>query len=228
MAKSIKFGDPRALAETAIAKDAVINGREFKVGDVVRLSAYTNISGQQAMMTLPSMAELMYYQANHDLQKASRMKNKSIKTATTNGSVFLADEESFYIYIQLTSMGILGLYSALESMVFELYIRKYKDNPVKIDGKELSHTEFTNKGFSSKLSKIASQLSGKNNIYGTELMNYANEIKELRVIIQHWDIERRDDYFLNLPDTHPITKFVNIDPASLSEKTRQILDHYKL
>lgn len=228
MAKSIKFGDPRALAESTIAKDAVIEGREINVGDVVRLSAYSNISGQQVMMTLPSMAELIFHQSNHALQKAGRIKNKSIKISTINGRPILADEECFYIYIQLTSIGILGLYSALESMVFELYIRKYKNNPVIIGGKELSHNEFTSKGFDSKISTIASQLSGKSNIYGTELMDYANEIKELRTTIQHWDIERRDDYFINLPDTHPIKKFVNIDPAGLSEKTRNILDHYKL
>lgn len=228
MIKSIRFGDPRLLAETTVAKDAVIMGRKISKGDIIRISSYTNISGKQVMVPLPSMAELMYSQADNSLQKASKIKNKAIKTSIVNGNIHLDDEQSFYLYLQLTSSGILGLYSALESMVFELYIRKYKENPVVIDGKELTHSEFTNKGFTSKITRIATQLSGKSNIYGTELMDYANEIHKLRSIIQHWDIERRDDYFLNLPDNHPVKRFIDLDPASLSQNTRTILDHYSL
>lgn len=113
-------------------------------------------------------------------------------------------------------------------MVFELYIRKYKENPVVIDGKELTYTEFTNKGFITKMTRIASQLSGRSNIYDTKLMDYVNEIRELRSVIQHWDIERREDYFLNLPDNHPVKRFIELDPINLSRKARSILDHYSL
>lgn len=227
--RSVKVGDPRILAESTVVKPATLNGVEYGVGSIVRMSAHVQIDGKQTTVTLPSMAELMYYQADSNLIKASKVKSKSLKTATTpTGYTRLVDEEQFYIYIQLVSLGILGLYSALETMVYELYIRKYKDNPVTIDGKELSHTEFTNKGFDTKLTKLASQLSKKENIYGTNLMALVKEIKKLRTIIQHWDIERREDYFINLPDSHPIKKFINVNPTELSQNTRTILDHYKL
>ena len=174
------------------------------------------------------MAELIYFQSSRDLEKAQSIKGRALATSNINGSYHLVDEEAFYVYIQLISLGVLGLYSALESMVYELYIRKNKEKKVEIDGKELTFSEFTNKGFDTKVTKLASQLSGKASIYGTELMDKVSEIKKLRTAIQHWDVERREDYFVNLPDNHPLKIFVNVNPAELSSNIRQVLDHYSL
>lgn len=47
------------------------------------------------MVPLPSMAELMYYQADNSLQKAGKIKNKAIKISVVNGNDYLDDEQSF-------------------------------------------------------------------------------------------------------------------------------------
>lgn len=91
-----------------------------------------------------------------------------------------------------------------------------------------SDNEFTAKGFLTKITKFASQLSGKPSIYDTELMEKVNEVNKLRTSIQHWDVERREDYFVNLPDNHPLKVFVNVSPSRLADNIRQVLDHYSL
>lgn len=227
--RSIKFGDPRVFFESTTTKPFKgPNGIEHPVGSVVRGSAFVDIAGQQVSLSLPSMAELIFFQSKRDLDKAEAIKSRALKTATTNGCYHLVDEELFYTYIQLLSLGLLGLYSSLESMVYELYIRKNKERKVEIDGKELTFPEFTAKGFVTKITKLASQLSGKPSIYNTELMEKVNEVNKLRTSIQHWDVERREDYFVNLPDNHPLKVFVNVSPSQLADNVRQVLDHYSL
>jgi hypothetical protein len=174
------------------------------------------------------MAELIFHQSNKLLEKASKVKRRALKTTATNGYTVVDDEEAFYTYIQLCSLGILGLYSALEGMVYELYLRKSKERKIIIDGEEPTYKEFTNFGFERKLTSVASQLSGKRNITGTELHNKALEIKRLRSILQHWNLDRIEDFFTNLPDDHPLKEFVNIEPVNLAKDTRAILDHYSL
>ena len=174
------------------------------------------------------MTELIFFQSKRDLDKAEAIKSRALKATTTNGSYHLVDEELFYTYIKLLSLGLLGLYSSLESMVYKLYIRKNKERKVEIDGKELTFPEFTAKGFVTKITKLASQLSGKPSIYDTELMEKVNEVNKLRTSIQHWDVERREDYFVNLPDNHPLKVFVNVSPSQLADNIRQVLDHYSL
>ena len=134
----------------------------------------------------------------------------------------------FYTYIQLCSLGVLGLHSALEGMVYELYIRKKKEVKVTIGGKELTHKEFTNYGFERKLTTIAAQLSKKKNITGSKLLKNANEVKRLRDVLQHWDLEDIDSFFTDLPEDHPLKELVKINPVELSKNTREILDHYSL
>ncbi len=227
--RSIKYGDPRVFFESTTTKPFKgPNGIEHPVGSVVRGSAFVDIAGQQVSLSLPSMAELIFFQSKRDLEKAEAIKSRALKTATTNASYHLVDEELFYTYIQLLSLGLLGLYSSLESMVYELYIRKNKERKVEIDGKELTFPEFTAKGFVTKITKLASQLSGKPSIYNTELMEKVNEVNKLRTSIQHWDVERREDYFVNLPDNHPLKVFVNVSPLQLADNIRQVLDHYSL
>jgi hypothetical protein len=227
--RSIKYGDPRVFFESTTTKPFKgPNGIERPVGSVVRGSAFVDIGGQQVSLSLPSMAELIFFQSKRDLDKAEAIKSRALKTTTTDGSYHLVDEELFYTYIQLLSLGLLGLYSSLESMVYELYIRKNKERKVEIDGKELTFPEFTAKGFVTKVTKLASQLSGKSSIYGTELMEKVNEVNKLRTSIQHWDVERREGYFVNLPDNHPLKVFVNVSPSQLAENIRQVLDHYSL
>ena len=227
--RSIKYGDPRVFFESTTTEPFKSpNGIEHPVGSVVRGSAFVEIGGQQVSLSLPSMAELIFFQSKRDLDKAEAIKSRALKTTTTNGSHHLVDEELFYTYVQLLSLGLLGLYSSLESMVYELYIRKNKERKVEIDGKELTFPEFTAKGFVTKVTKLASQFSGKSSIYGTELMEKVNEVNKLRTSIQHWDVERREDYFVNLPDNHPLKVFVNVSPSQLAENIRQVLDHYSL
>lgn len=228
-AKSIKYGDPRIFFESTTTKPFKSpTGIEYGVGTVVRGSAFIGVDDKQVSISLPSMAELIFFQSCRDLEKAQSIKSRALATSSINGSYHLVDEEAFYVYIQLTSLGVLGLYSALESMVYELYIRKNKERKVEIDGKELTFSEFTNKGFDTKVTKLASQLSGKASIYGTDLMDKVSEIKKLRTAVQHWDVERREDYFVNLPDNHPLKIFVNVNPAELASNIRQVLDHYSL
>jgi EAL domain-containing protein (putative c-di-GMP-specific phosphodiesterase class I) len=59
-------------------------------------------------------------------------------------------------------------------------------------------------------------------------MEKVDEVNKLRTSIQHWDVERREDYFVNLPDNHPLKVFVNVSPSQLAENIRQVLDHYSL
>lgn len=227
--KSIKYGDPRVFFESTTTEPFKSpSGIEYDIGTVVRGSAYIGVDGQQVSLSLPSMAELIFFQSKRDLDKAQSIKNKALKTTITNDRCHLVDEEMFYTYMQLTSLGILGLYSSLESMVYELYIRKNKDQKVEIDGKELTFAEFTNKGFVTKITRIASQLSGNPSIYGTGLMYGIDEVNRLRTSIQHWDVERREDYFVNLPQNHPLKVFVEIKPSELAGNVRLVLDHYKL
>ncbi len=225
----IRFGDPRILFETTTTKPFTHpEGIHYDKGAIVRGTAHIDVAGKQVSVSLPSMAEIIYTQARKDLLKASSLKSRSLKTQSINGFNRIVDEESLYVYLQLCSLGILGLYSSLESMVYELYIRKNKERKVMIDGKELTPTQFTNSGFDRKMTSVAAQLSGQTNIHGTELFNKAKEIKRLRTAIQHWDIERREDYFVNLPDNHPLKAFTNINPATLAQDAREILDHYKI
>ncbi len=226
---SIQFGDPRVFYESTITKPfSSPNGIHYDVGSVVRGSAFMQIDDKQVSFSLPSMAELIFFQSKRDLDKAQSIKNRALKIGFTNGNHHLLDEELFYTYMQLTSLGILGLYSSVESMVYELYIRKNNEKKVEIDGKELTFKEFTHKGIDAKLTRIASHLSEKPNLYGTELMEKFKEFNKLRTSIQHWDVERREDYFVNLPNNHPLKEFVDIEPSSLVDTVREILDHYSL
>lgn len=226
---TLRYGDPRTLFESkTTAPFKSPNGVHYDTGTVVKGSTYIELSGSTVSLVLPSMAELMYLQSDKQLTKAASVKSSALRTEEINGNKYIADEEQFMIYMQLMCLGILGLYAALEAMVFELYIRKYKERPVIIDGNELTFTEFTNKGFERKLTSIAADLSGKSNIVGTEMHSNLKEIHKLRKIIQHSDVERREDYFLNLPSNHPLKTFPGIDPSSLSQNAREILDHYKL
>lgn len=225
----IKYGDPRVFYESTTTKPFKSpNGIEYGEGTVVRGSAFIVVDSKQVSLSLPSMAELIFYQSNKNLEKAQAIKKRALSYTEINGSYHFADEEAFYVYVQLISLSVLGLYSALESMVYELYIRKNKEKKVEIDGKELSFAEFTSKGFDTKITKLASQLSGKSSIYGTELMSKVSEVKKLRTAVQHWDVERREDYFINLPDNHPLKMFVTVNPIELATNVRQVLDHYSL
>lgn len=229
-AKSIKFGDSRVFFESTITE--TFNspaGITYEPGSVVRGSAFIGIGGKKDVsITLPSMAELIFYQSQKQLEKATSIKKRALRVEELNGHHRLVDEEAFYTYMQLLSLGLLGLYAALEGMVYELYIRRYKEKPVILKGVELTHEEFTRKGFEAKLTTISSQLSGCKNIYGTELHEYAKEIHKLRSLIQHWNLERRDDYFINLPENHPLKVFPNTDPMRICGNARKILDHYSL
>lgn len=227
--KSVKFGDPRIFFESTTTKPFVSPlGIEHDAGAVVRGSAFIEVGGRSVSVSLPSMAELIYYQSNIALDKASRIKIKALRLNFVNGNYYIVNEQDFFTYMQLCSVGILGLYSSLEAMVYELYIRMYKENVVKIDGKVMTEKQYTNLGIERKLTSVASQLSGKSNIYGTELLKNAKKLISLRTTIQHWDVERRDDYFINLPENHPLKKFLVIDPTELSRQTRELLDHYTL
>lgn len=225
----IKYGDPRVFFESTTTKPFIgPNGIKHDTGAVVRGSAFIGLDGKNVSLSLPSMAELIYFQSDKDLLKATKIKTKATRIEFINDNHHIVDEQSFYTYMQLCSLGILGLYSSLESMVYELYIRKNKEKKVIIDGAELSFNEFTNLGFDRKLTSVAAQLSGKSNIHGTDLHKYAKEIKSLRTNIQHWDVERREDYFINLPENHPLKVFVGIEPSEISSNARSILDHYSL
>lgn len=227
--KSIRYGDPRIFYESTTTKPFKSpQGIEYKTGTVVRGSAYTSIDDKVVSISLPSMAELIFYQSSKLLEKASKVKKRALKTNQANGYNFVNDEEAFFTYIQLCSLGILGLYSALEGMVYELYLRKSKERKILVKGKELTYKEFTNYGFEMKLTSFASQLSGKKNIADTELIEKAKEIKRLRSILQHWNLNRIDDYFTNLPEDHPLKEFVKIESKLLSDDVRAILDHYSL
>jgi hypothetical protein len=227
--RSVRYGDPRVFFESTTTKPFVgPAGIKHDAGAVVRGSAFLEVNGQNVSVSLPSMAELIYYQSNIALDKAARIKAKALKVNFVNGSYHMVNEQEFFTYMQLCCVGFLGLYSSLEAMVYELYIRKYKDNVVKIDSKAMKEGQFTNLGIERKLSSVASQLSGKSNIYGTELFDKAKQLISLRTTVQHWDVERREDYFLNLPENHPLKRFLTIDPVELSKHTREILDHYTL
>lgn len=227
--RAIKYGDPRVFFESKTTKPFVgPAGIKHDVGAVVRGSAFIEISTRSVSVSLPSMAELIFHQAARDLGKAVSLKDRALAMEFVNDNYHIVDEEAFYIYMQLCCSGVLGLYSALEAMVFELYIRKYKEKEIKVDGKTLAQKEYTDLGFVRKLTTVASQLSGKVNIHNTELLPKAKEIQRLRTIIQHWNIERRDDYFINLPRNHPLKVFVKIDPNELVLNTRSLLDHYSL
>jgi hypothetical protein len=227
--KSIKFGDPRILFEsTTVAPFTGPSGFVHPIGTVVRGSTHTIIEGEEVSLSLPSMAEIVFQQSRNSMEKAEKIKKKALKTTINNGYKNLLDEEQFYRYLQLFSIGILGLYSALETMVFELYIRRHSEKEIKVDGKVLGFKEFTNCGLERKITSIAATLSGKTNIYNTELHTMFKVIDSLRTTVQHWDVSRRDDYFLNLPENHPIKAFVNVSPRELHENTRRILDHYTL
>lgn len=225
----IRFGDPRIFFESKTTKPFDDpSGIHYDTGAVIRGAAHIKINNQDASVSLPSMAELIYFQADRNLSKASSIKKRALKLEYTNGIYRIENEELFYAYVQLCSLGILGLYSALEGMVYELYIRKNNERPVMISGKTLAFDTFTNLGFERKITSIASQLSGKPNIYGTNLLVNAKQIKTLRSIIQHWDVERREDYFINLPENHPLKAYIKIEPSQISQNARSILDHYKL
>lgn len=227
--KSVRFGDPRVFFESTTTEPFVSPlGIKHKAGAVVRGSAHLKVSDKDVSVSLPSMAELIYYQADIALDKASRIKAKALRLNFVNGNHYIVNEQDFFTYMQLCCIGILGLYASLEAMVYELYIRKYKDNAVKIDNKEMTEIQFTNLGIERKLTSVASQLSGKSNIHGTGLLDNAKQLISLRTTIQHWDVERRDDYFVNLPNNHPLKRFLIIEPRVLSHQVREILDHYSL
>lgn len=227
--KSVKFGDPRIFFESTTTEpfDGP-NGIHYDAGAVVRGSAKLDLDGKTVSVSLPSMAELIYYQSDINLVKAARIKSKAIKLNHINGYYRIVNEQEFFTYVQLCSIGILGLYSALEAMVYELYIRRYKENVVVIDDKPLTEKQFTNLGIERKITSVASQLSGRANIHDMPLFANAKVLIGLRNTVQHWDVERREDYFINLPINHPLKSYLSLDAAQLSQQTREILDHYKL
>lgn len=227
--KSIKYGDPRIFFESKTSQPFNgPNGIHYDTGAIVRGTTHVVIGDKAFSVSLPSMAELIYYQAHKNLEKAATIKNRALKSAVINGYYCFEDEDLFFTYMQMFSLGLLGLYSSIEGMVFELYIRKNKEKKVTVDGKELTLTSFSNLGFKRKITSVASQLSGKPNIHNTDLLDKALYVKELRDTIQHWNIESGKDFFINLPVTHPLRVFPILDPLKLSQNTRDILDHYSL
>src|ERR1039458_2960107 len=189
----IQYGDPRILFEsTATAPFTSPNGIQYEAGTVVRGSTHTNVGGEGVSLSLPSMAEIIFHQSRINMEKAEKIKKKALRTTINNGYKNFFDARPFYIYLQLFSIRILGLYSAIETMVFELYIRRYKDREVKVNDRIMSFREFTNCGLERKITSIAATLSGKININGTELHTMFRAIDSLRTTVQHWDVERRD------------------------------------
>lgn len=225
----INYGDSRVLFESKLTKPFIgPAGIKHNTGAVVRGHTFIEIKDKNAGVSLPSMAEIVFTESEKNLKKASKIKSKAMKTEYINGSFHIVDEQAFYLYMQLCIIGILGLYCSLESMVYELYMRRFTIKPVIVDDKELSFSQFKNLGYKRKITSVASQLSGKDNIFGSELYDYADSIKDLRAKIQHWDLERRENYFTNLPADHPLKLLVKIDPQILSSNVRKVLDHYSL
>ena len=145
--RSIRFGDPRVFAETTLTKPFVSGvGITYDPGACVRMTAHLDIEGKNIATSLPSMAELIYFQASKLLAKASTIKRRALKVRLVNNHLWLVNEELFYTYIQCCSLGVLGLYSALESMVYELYIRKSKERPIMIRDKQMTFKQFIKSG----------------------------------------------------------------------------------
>ena len=98
--KAIKKGDPRIFFESTTSKPFVSPiGIEYKAGTLVRGLGYTSIDGEKVSISLPSMAELIYYQASKMLKKASKIKRRALKVKQANGYSFVEDEETvLHIY----------------------------------------------------------------------------------------------------------------------------------
>lgn len=173
------------------------------------------------------MAELLYFQSCKNLEKAASLKSKATKIFKGKNANYIRDEEALLNYYQLCCLGVLGLYASLEAMVHELHSRR-RDKKVTIDGKQIDLNKLSEVGFDRKLTSIASQLSGKKSIWGTELMRKAKKIKDLRTNIQHWDQAVDENYYIKLPDNHPLKRLLEMDPVELAENARKILDHYSL
>lgn len=227
--KVIAHGDVRTFFESTTTEPFHSpNGIDYPVGTAVRGSANVTLeNGAIVSTTLPSMAELLYYQSKKELEKAHHLKSRSLQVVSGNGYLFFADEASFFVYLQVFLLGILGLYASLEAMVYELYIRR-PQTVVTINGETISLDKLSDYGFERKISSIASQLSGKASIFGTPLMEKAKEIANLRTNIQHWNIPYDEQFFMDIPDEHPYKKLIHIDPLEHIVWTREILDYYKL
>lgn len=227
--RPIKVGDPRTFFESKTTESFTFpNGLNYPEGSIVRSATHIKIDNQEISFTMPSMSELIFFQARKDLEKASSIKKRALRYITTNGHLTILDEELLFVYFQLSCLGILGLYSSMEAMVHELHARR-RNTKVIVDGKELDLSKLSSSvGFERKLTSIASQLSGKDNIHGSELMSKAQEIARLRTNLQHWDQSVDEKYFVELPNDHPLKKLLEIDPSILALNARAILDHYSL
>jgi hypothetical protein len=192
------------------------------------MSGAVDSDGAKVSFPFPSMAVLMFYQAKKVLEKADSLRGRALKQQTNlRGLTYISDEEALFTYLQLCCSGVLGLYASLEAMVYELYARR-PTKEVIIDGKKFDTNQLSTKSFAAKLTTIASQLSGKDNIRGTTLEDKANELYKIRVTIQHWDMPLTEDSFLEIPEKHPIKIFLQFDPLSLVVGCRDILNHYSL
>lgn len=227
--RAIPYGDERTFFESKTTEPAVSPyGTHYPVGTVVRGSANVTLdNGVVVSTTLPSMAELLFYESKKELEKAHHLKSRSLRVTANDNFIFFADETAFFTYLQNFLLGVLGLYASLEAMVYELYIRR-PNTEVAIDGEIIPLDRLSDYGFERKVSSIAAQLSGKESIYGTPLMDKAKKIARLRTNIQHWDIPYDKQFFMDIPAEHPYKKMINIDPLEYVAWTREILDYYKL
>lgn len=224
----LKFGDPRTFAEATTTETAkFLDGTEYPVGTVISISSSATINGQEVTFTLPSMAEIIFAQAHKDLDKAAKLKSKALQYSVANNARRIINEDLFFVYLQLCCSGVLGVYAALEAMVHELHIRRM-DKKIIIEGKELDSNKLSNEGFERKVTSIASQLSGKENIFTLPLMKRVKALHKLRISIQHWNQPISHNYFLSLPESHPIKALINTNPLIISSTGREVLDHYSL
>ena len=204
------------------------DGIEYPEGTVVRATwILPREQHGQLSFTTPSMAELLYYQAERNLAKAEAIKSKSLRLHEVNSIKRLDNEPMFFDYLGLCMLGVLGLYSSLEAMVHELHTRNM-DKKVIDNGKQIDLSQLSHMGFEKKISTVAAQLSGKSNIWGTKMMEDAKRLHSVRVNIQHWDQKVDKNYFMKMPSNHPIALLIELSPQMLALETRGILDHYLL
>lgn len=232
--KTIPVGDTRLWAETTTTKDMPPgpSGQPgHPKGSIVRLNAQiATDSGDRLGFAFPRGSEMLFKKSEELILEAEQLKKKVFKSITAKGYIkpylhgSIGDEQALYAFLENSFLGLLGLLASLEALASEIM---FKTETLKIKGETLTRSTLLNRGPEYKLTVMASAVTKKKNIYGSNLHEKLKILIEQRRKIQHWNIKRNEGNFSELEHDHPISFVINNDLLKYLDATRSILDHYK-
>jgi hypothetical protein len=232
--RSLKSGDPRIWAESTLTEDMPTGPQgqpSHPKGSRVTLSAEVKLGDVPIGFTYPRPSELLFRKTQAIINKALHARKRALDSIDQKGFIlphvkgYIWDEEELFYTFENAFLGILGLHASLEALASELM---FNTDKLEIDKTIYTKAELLNKGLEFKLTKMASAVTGKENIYGNDIHDELKKLINLRHKLQHWNLPKPQNNFSELGKDHPMSYVLNENLETLLRATRSIIDYYKV